>query len=458
MVDFRGVVLFTLLLPGAARRSTRMSDSGYAQHLTDSLTKTLEVSTDTQEVGFLPTFVQSPQQARLSLPRYGQPLPAGPRRATVDLSAASGPEANDGVSEAKAMVAEAEQGLSRVSRNVSELTTEQSNTQAELDKTFFFRIDKKLRLKKKLQEAKQQLENIAKKASGSNTEELEANAADKQASEQASQEASEQAIEQGKEVTDPEEKKENPLEQIKKFGVAGVLSYALWEGGFWTIGGIGGLFAYFLAFGQWPDLSNQEDAGRVGAEAFAFVNLARFAVPLRIGLAVGTAPWVDENIVKRFGLSKTGEEVDWDSFAEDFKVVDEAGVAVNSLENTKFLLKLVTDTPLNTGSGIETEKLYQKSDNGKPILISNWNFQLQESDVSDAKALEELKKSFEFPLKVKGSSTFKLNEDGKVEQMDIGSWSINGKAIRDMAGLENLKEMAESDEGKLEEWAKGLVS
>jgi len=358
MVDFRGVVLFTLLLPGAARRSTRMSDSGYAQHLTDSLTKTLEVSTDTQEVGFLPTFVQGPQQAPLSLPQYGQPLPAGPRRATVDLSSASGPEANDGVSE----------------------------------------------------------------------------------------------------VTDPEEKKENPLEQIKKFGVAGVLSYALWEGGFWTIGGIGGLFAYFLAFGQWPDLSNQEDAGRVGAEAFAFVNLARFAVPLRIGLAVGTAPWVDENIVKRFGLSKTGEEVDWDSFAEDFKVVDEAGVAVNSLENTKFLLKLVTDTPLNTGSGIETEKLYQKSDNGKPILISNWNFQLQESDVSDAKALEELKKSFEFPLKVKGSSTFKLNEDGKVEQMDIGSWSINGKAIRDMAGLENLKEMAESDEGKLEEWAKGLVS
>jgi len=131
----------------------------------------------------------------------------------------------------------------------------------------------------------------------------------------ASKRASELASEQMNEATDPEEKEKNPLEQIKKFGVAGVVSYALWEGGFWTIGGIGGLLAYYLAFGQWPDLANQEDAAKVGAEAFAFINLARFAVPLRIGLAVGTAPWVEENVIKRFGLSKTGEEADWDTHA-----------------------------------------------------------------------------------------------------------------------------------------------
>ncbi len=52
--------------------------------------------------------------------------------------------------------------------------------------------------------------------------------------------------------------------------------------------------------GHWPDLSDPEDQKKLGAEAFAFVNFARFAVPLRIGLALGTTPWIDENIVKRF--------------------------------------------------------------------------------------------------------------------------------------------------------------
>ena len=52
--------------------------------------------------------------------------------------------------------------------------------------------------------------------------------------------------------------------------------------------------------GHWPDLSNADDQKKLGAEAFAFVNFARFAVPLRIGLALGTTPWIDENVVKRF--------------------------------------------------------------------------------------------------------------------------------------------------------------
>ncbi len=46
---------------------------------------------------------------------------------------------------------------------------------------------------------------------------------------------------------------------------------------------------------------------KVGAEAFAFVNFARFAVPLRIGLALSTAGWIDENVVKKF-VKKEGEE------------------------------------------------------------------------------------------------------------------------------------------------------
>jgi len=43
---------------------------------------------------------------------------------------------------------------------------------------------------------------------------------------------------------------------------------------------------------------------KLGAEAFAFVNVARFAVPLRIGLALGTTPWVQANIVDKFGKNE----------------------------------------------------------------------------------------------------------------------------------------------------------
>lgn len=39
---------------------------------------------------------------------------------------------------------------------------------------------------------------------------------------------------------------------------------------------------------------------KLGAEAFAFVNFARFAVPLRIGLALSTTGWVNDNIVDRW--------------------------------------------------------------------------------------------------------------------------------------------------------------
>ena len=34
---------------------------------------------------------------------------------------------------------------------------------------------------------------------------------------------------------------------------------------------------------------------------------ARFAVPLRVGLALSTTPWVDENIVSRF-VSDSGDD------------------------------------------------------------------------------------------------------------------------------------------------------
>ena len=56
-----------------------------------------------------------------------------------------------------------------------------------------------------------------------------------------------------------------------------------------------------------PDLSNKEDLSKLGGEAFAFVNFARFAVPLRIGLALSTTSWIQENIVEKF-MKKEDDE------------------------------------------------------------------------------------------------------------------------------------------------------
>ena len=100
----------------------------------------------------------------------------------------------------------------------------------------------------------------------------------------------------------------NMMQQIKDAGKAGVISYALWELGFWFISIPFCLFAYQQATGHWPDLSNPEDTAKLGAEAFAFVNFARFAVPLRIGLALSTTPWIQQNVVDKFGKENTNAE------------------------------------------------------------------------------------------------------------------------------------------------------
>jgi hypothetical protein len=90
------------------------------------------------------------------------------------------------------------------------------------------------------------------------------------------------------------------MQQVKDAGTAGIISYALWEVGFWAVS-VPVVFAgYREVTGHWPDVSNKEDVEKLGAEAFAFVNFARFAVPLRIGLALGTTPWIQENIMDRF--------------------------------------------------------------------------------------------------------------------------------------------------------------
>jgi len=97
------------------------------------------------------------------------------------------------------------------------------------------------------------------------------------------------------------------LQKIKDAGTAGVISYALWELAFWALSVPVCVFGYYEVTGHFPDLNNKEDMAKLGGEAFAFVNFARFAVPLRIGLALGTTPWIQENVVDRF--FKKEEEV-----------------------------------------------------------------------------------------------------------------------------------------------------
>ena len=106
-----------------------------------------------------------------------------------------------------------------------------------------------------------------------------------------------------------EEKKENNnlMRKIKDAGVAGAISLGIWEGLFWCFSIPVALIGYQQLTGHWPNLSDKEDLAKLGAEAFAFVNFARFAVPLRVGLALSTTPWVQENIVNTFGNKKEEE-------------------------------------------------------------------------------------------------------------------------------------------------------
>merc|ERR1719231_1553930 len=90
------------------------------------------------------------------------------------------------------------------------------------------------------------------------------------------------------------------MQKVKDAGVAGIISYIFWEWAFWGVSVPVALFGFQAAVGYWPDFSNPDDMAKLGAEAFAFVNVARFAVPLRIGLALGTTPWVQANLVDKF--------------------------------------------------------------------------------------------------------------------------------------------------------------
>ena len=90
------------------------------------------------------------------------------------------------------------------------------------------------------------------------------------------------------------------MTRIKDSGQAGVIAYAITEAGFW-IGSVPfALGAAYVATGEIPDWTTEEGKTALGGYAFVLINFARLIVPARIALALAFAPWVDENIVKRF--------------------------------------------------------------------------------------------------------------------------------------------------------------
>ncbi|KAL3944859.1 MAG: hypothetical protein SGBAC_001061 [Bacillariaceae sp.] len=124
-------------------------------------------------------------------------------------------------------------------------------------------------------------------------------------------EATEESETSVAEVKDEAEMSETEklLKKVKEAGTAGVISYAAWELAFWFISVPVCVIGYRSVTGHFPDLSDKDDLAQLGAEAFAFVNFARFAVPLRIGLALSTTSWVQDNVVDRF-MKKDGEEAE----------------------------------------------------------------------------------------------------------------------------------------------------
>eukprot|EP00435_Cladocopium_sp_Y103_P032710 s2174_g8.t1 len=90
------------------------------------------------------------------------------------------------------------------------------------------------------------------------------------------------------------------MDDVKKYGAAGTLSYVITELIFWAVAFPTEIFIYLQTAGHWPDFSKPEESAAVFGMVFAASNIARLLLPLRFGAALAMAPWVDENIMQRF--------------------------------------------------------------------------------------------------------------------------------------------------------------
>jgi len=92
------------------------------------------------------------------------------------------------------------------------------------------------------------------------------------------------------------------MSDIKEFGVAGTVAYVLTELAFWVVAFPVAAYALYQSTGHWPDVVNETgDRAAVLAFIFGGANIARAFVPIRLGAAIALAPWVEQNILSKFG-------------------------------------------------------------------------------------------------------------------------------------------------------------
>lgn len=100
-------------------------------------------------------------------------------------------------------------------------------------------------------------------------------------------------------ITDPSTYGNIAMDDVKKYGAAGTVAYFLTELIFWAMALPTECFIYLQTAGHWPDFSNSVDSATVLGFVFAASNIARLLVPVRFGVALALAPWVDENIMSK---------------------------------------------------------------------------------------------------------------------------------------------------------------
>jgi hypothetical protein len=106
-------------------------------------------------------------------------------------------------------------------------------------------------------------------------------------------------------------KKGLTMADVKKYGVAGTVAYVLTELAFWVVAFPVAATALYKSTGHWPDVVNDNaDRGAVLAFIFAGANVARLFVPVRLGVALSLAPWVDDNLLNRDGTKLEEDQSD----------------------------------------------------------------------------------------------------------------------------------------------------
>jgi hypothetical protein len=102
------------------------------------------------------------------------------------------------------------------------------------------------------------------------------------------------------------------MDRIKSAGVSGIIAYVATELGFWAV--YPALILLYNSGAHAADVGSTAEviadpnaaAKFVGFSA-AFITVARFAVPLRVGMAFALIPFVEKNITKRFLPASSGE-------------------------------------------------------------------------------------------------------------------------------------------------------